>query len=87
MRVFEAIGYDKKLITTNDTVVHYDFYRPSNIFVWDGKNIEALKAFMQQPYEPLPPELKEKYSFSNWLRFAFDIEPHQAITLPELPER
>ena len=87
LRVFEAIGYDKKLITTNDTVVHYDFYRPSNIFVWDGKNIEALKAFMQQPYEPLPPELKEKYSFSNWLRFAFDIEPHQAITLPKLPER
>lgn len=42
---------------------------------------------MQQPYEPLPPELKEKYSFSNWLRFAFDIEPHQAITLPKLPER
>ena len=25
LRIFEAIGLDKKLITTNPTIVHYDF--------------------------------------------------------------
>lgn len=86
LRIFEAIGYDKKLITTNHTVVHYDFYHPDNIFIWDGNNMAELKAFLQKPYQPLPEKLKEKYSFGNWIKFAFDIEPHQKIELPQLPE-
>lgn len=87
LRIFEAIGYDKKLITTNPTVVHYDFYRPDNIFVWNGSNTDELKSFMQRPYSPLPPELKHKYSFENWMRFVFGIEPNQAIGLPSLPPK
>ena len=85
LRVFEALGYDKKLITTNPTVIHYDFYHPDNIFVWTGSNTEALKTFLQHPYSPPPEALKQKYSFGNWIRWAFDIEPHQAIGLPHLP--
>lgn len=85
LRVFEALGYGKKLITTNPTVVHYDFYHPDNIFVWSGGNTEELKAFLQHPYSPPPEALKQKYSFDNWIRWAFDIEPHQAIGLPHLP--
>ena len=32
----------------------------------------------------LPPGLKHKYSFSNWISCAFDIEPNIPIELPEI---
>lgn len=85
LRVFEALGYGKKLITTNPTVIHYDFYHPDNIFVWNGNNTEELKAFLQRPYHPPLEDLQQKYSFGNWLRWAFDIQPNQSIGLPLLP--
>ena len=84
LRIFEAIGLDKKLITTNPTIVHYDFYHPNNMFYWDGSNLEELKAFLTLPYVPLAPGLKHKYSFSNWISCAFDIEPNIPIRLPEI---
>ena len=84
LRIFEAIGLDKKLITTNPTIAHYDFYHPNNMFYWDGSNLEELKAFLTLPYVPLAPGLKHKYSFSNWISCAFDIEPNIPIGLPEI---
>ena len=39
-RIFEALGYRKKLVTTNTDVVNYDFYNPQNILVIDENNIE-----------------------------------------------
>lgn len=84
LRIFEAIGLDKKLITTNPTIVHYDFYHPNNMFYWNGSNLDELKAFLTLPYVPLAPGLKHKYSFSNWISCAFDIEPNIPIGLPEI---
>lgn len=84
LRIFEAIGLDKKLITTNPTIVHYDFYHPNNMFYWNGSNLDELKAFLTLPYVPLAPGLKHKYSFSNWISCAFDIEPNIPIRLPEI---
>ena len=87
LRVFEAIGFEKKLITTNPTVVHYDFYHPDNIFVWNGTNRAELAEFLKKPLFRLPEDLKRKYSFGNWIRFALDIPPYQTITLPKLPPK
>ena len=84
LRIFESVGLDKKLITTNPTVVHYDFYHPDNMFYWDGSNVDALKDFLTRPYAPLAPEIKRKYSFSNWINCAFGLEPHIPITLPDI---
>ena len=84
LRIFEAIGYDKKLITTNHTISHYDFYHPDNIFIWNGSNIRELKQFIHQPYHPLPKKIKEKYSFRNWINFVFEITPNTPIILPKL---
>ena len=83
LRIFEAISLDKKLITTNPTIVHYDFYHPNNMFYWDGSNLEELKAFLTLPYIPLAPGLKHKSSFSNWISCAFNIEPNIPIPLPQ----
>lgn len=82
-RPFEALGYRKKLITTNAEIKKYDFYHPDNVFVWDGKSLDGLAEFVAKPYRELPPEIYQKYSFGNWLRYILDIPPHQKITLPE----
>jgi hypothetical protein len=82
-RVFESIKYEKKLITTNKSIVNYDFYNPNNIFIFDRKNIknEDINAFINSDYQKLPLELVEKYSFKNWMNYILNIEPYQSITI------
>ncbi|STZ77451.1 hypothetical protein [Bergeriella denitrificans] len=82
-RAFEALGYRKKLITTNAEIKKYDFYHPDNIFVWDGQHLDGLAEFMARPLHEFPAELYAKYSFGNWIRYILDIAPHQKISLPE----
>lgn len=67
-RVFEAIGYRKKLITTNKDIVNYDFYDPANIFViHDNEDIAIPDAFFETPYKELPTEVYNKYTVSAWV--------------------
>lgn len=73
LRVFEALGYDKKLITTNEIVKDYDFYHPNNILVWDGIDEDALTEFLEKPYITINPEIKQKYSFNHWLKDKLDM--------------
>ncbi|WP_429945747.1 hypothetical protein V5G99_08355 [Bibersteinia trehalosi] len=80
-RVFEALGYGKKLITTNKNIKYYDFYHPNNMFVLDN-NFDELEAFLTKPYVELDPSIKKKYSFSNWINYVLNIEPYQPILLP-----
>ncbi|MDO4640641.1 MAG: hypothetical protein Q4A84_02910 [Neisseria sp.] len=80
-RTFEALGYRKKLITTNPSVADYDFYHPNNILIWDEKNFAALKDFINKPYHELPPAIYKKYSFTNWINTLLEIEPYQPITI------
>ena len=87
LRTFEAIGYGKKLITTNPTIVEYDFYYPENIFVWNGSNHTELVKFLNIPYRPLPEKLRYKYSFGNWLDCVFDNPPYEKIELPLIKDR
>ncbi|WP_152287826.1 hypothetical protein [Flavicella marina] len=80
-RTFEAIFYNKKLITNNPLVKAYDFYNPQNIFYWDGYNLDGYEAFLELPFAPIEASIKNKYSFTNWSNYVLDIEPHQPITL------
>lgn len=82
-RVFEAIGFEKKLITNNPSIVHYDFYHPANIFIYGNDNIETLKHFINEPYFPIKKEIKEKYSFRNWIRYILDIKPFEKLSFPK----
>ncbi len=66
MRVIEALGAKRKLITTNREVVEYDFYTPENIYVFDG-TFDFDHVFFHTPYRALPAEIYEKYSLRNWL--------------------
>ncbi|WP_439294224.1 hypothetical protein [Lonepinella sp. BR2882] len=75
-RTFEALYYGKKLITTNRSILTYDFYHPDNIFVWDGVHleIEELQAFLAKPYMDLPNKIVQKYSFENWIKAILGIK-------------
>lgn len=73
-RVFEAIGLNKKLITTNKDIINYDFYNPNNIFVWDENVTEIPKGFLEKEYEKLSDEIYNKYSLENWIKTIFNIK-------------
>src|SRR5690606_5723398 len=84
-RTFRARGLGNKLITTNRDVCQYDFYHPNNIFIWGGHDQSDLEAFLNVPYIPVAQEIREKYSFSNWISYVFSDKECQAIELP-IPE-
>lgn len=66
-RVFESIGLQKKLITTNADIVNYDFYNPNNILVIDEKNPEIPVSFFEKEYEKIPDDIFHKYSLEGWI--------------------
>lgn len=80
-RIFESLGYDKKIITTNPSVKNYDFYDPCNIFVLDD-NINDLSSFLSRPFNKVDREYKYKYSFENWINYMLGIEPNIPIHIP-----
>jgi len=81
-RIFEGIGYNKKVITTNSNVVNYDFYQPENFLIWKGQNVQELAEFIATPYKSLDDAIKVKYSFSNWIAYVLDKTPYTPIQLP-----
>ncbi|MDG6894407.1 hypothetical protein [Volucribacter amazonae] len=66
-RIFDAMCFDKKLITTNKSVKNYDFYHPNNILIWENNNAESLCDFLAKPYQPIDENIKNYYSFSAWI--------------------
>lgn len=50
-RIIEAVGANKKIVTTNVNVVHEDFYNPKMIFIWGKDNPENLIQFLNQRHD------------------------------------
>lgn len=73
IRVLEALGAKKKLITTNEDIVNYDFYRPENIYVYEGK-IDLDNVFFKSKYVELEEDIYKKYSLQSWLTEIIDGE-------------
>lgn len=67
-RVFESIGLQKKLITTNSDIKNYDFYNPNNILVIDKKNPDIAVSFFEKEYEPIPETIFNKYTLDGWIQ-------------------
>lgn len=67
IRVLEALGAKKKLITTNEDIVNYDFYHPENIYVYEG-HIDLDNVFFKEEYKEVDKEIYEKYSLRSWLK-------------------
>ena len=82
-RTFEALQFQKKLITSNPHIQSYDFYHPDNIFIWEPNNLPNLKDFLARPYSQIDQNIVKKYCFHNWLKNILDIAPYQKIVLPD----
>ncbi|MGB3159721.1 MAG: capsular biosynthesis protein CpsH [Carnobacterium sp.] len=67
MRTIEMLGMEKKLITTNQDIVNYDFYKKNNILVIPRKEIKIPKEFLSEEYEPLSDDIYQKYSIEYWI--------------------
>ncbi|MDW8851205.1 hypothetical protein SD960_13960 [Flavobacterium sp. MMLR14_040] len=76
-RVFESLGLQKKLITTNPNIAHYDFYNPKNILIIDETNINFDTEFFTSPYEPIPENIYTKYTIENWIETVFGLSKKQ----------
>ncbi|WP_447641114.1 MULTISPECIES: hypothetical protein [Chitinophagaceae] len=83
-RIFEALFFQKKLITNNPNVKDYDFYNPANIFILTASNMNEVQNFLSLPYCPVAESIKIKYSFTNWIKYILNIEPHQKIEIPQI---
>ena len=81
-RFYEALGYEKKIITNNIQVKQYEFYHPQNVFIIGHDDWNDLPSFIQSPYHTLEKDIVRKYSFSNWIRYVLNQEPFSVILPP-----
>ncbi|WP_286727829.1 MULTISPECIES: hypothetical protein [Sphingobacterium] len=82
-RIFESIGYEKKLITTNKDIENYEFYDPNNILIWNNQSPQEFLKFYHTPYKKLPKRIKEKYALDNWIKFVLKSKDFDPISLPK----
>ncbi|MDR1005476.1 MAG: DUF3880 domain-containing protein [Bacteroidales bacterium] len=68
MRTIETLAARRKMITTNDDIVNYDFYCPDNICVCDFYKTFPSKAFLDSPFaENRSEQYYYKYSLDGFL--------------------
>jgi len=73
IRTFEVMAMGKKLITTNEDIVNYDFYNPSNIYVAKNGIIDMSNDFFRTQFVPINESVFQKYSIKNWLSSVLDL--------------
>lgn len=71
MRTLEAIHAQKKLITTNPSVVNYDFYTPNNICVINKNHCVIPEDFFSTPFDKKG-KIAKDYSLANFVRTLID---------------
>lgn len=82
IRTMEVLGARRKLLSTNEDIVNYDFFHPNNIQVIDRKNITIDLSFLDKPMAPISDEIYNKYSIDGWISdiFSLDEETEPAIS-------
>lgn len=72
-RVFESLGYRKKLLTTNSAVKDFDFFHPNNILIIDPEklNVSEVRQFLEIPYTEIADEILEKYRVNTFVKNIF----------------
>tara|TARA_B110000503_G_scaffold34103_1_gene55435 strand:- start:448 stop:1449 length:1002 start_codon:yes stop_codon:yes gene_type:complete len=70
MRTLESIGAGKKLITTNKSIQHYDFYNTNNIAIInrDASDHQIDPRFWDCTYQEPDESVYEKYTLRGWLK-------------------
>ena len=73
MRTIECFGAGKKMVTTNKTIVDYDFYNPQNILLFNASKSNELMDFVKKDNYSRPNmSLYEYYSIRGWINTIFE---------------
>jgi hypothetical protein len=72
-RVFEAMAFNKKIITNNTNITDFDFYNTNNILIIKDKQITYDESFFTTKYKPLPTNIYHKYTIENWIEIVFQL--------------
>lgn len=70
LRVFEALFYQKKLVTNLAMIRKEPFYHPANIYIYDENNensFHGLKEFLDLPYVMTDQNAAAPYEIRNWV--------------------
>jgi hypothetical protein len=65
-RCISAVGAHKKLITTNPSILNYDFYRPENVYYAKDAEIDYSNVFFHSDYVQPSNDVVAKYSLDSW---------------------
>ena len=71
MRSIEAVGAQRKLITTNSDIVNYDINSPKSVLIVNRKNPIINDSFFRLKETPYTPAVREKYSVTAWINTIF----------------
>ncbi|MEY8214337.1 MAG: hypothetical protein RPR97_07610 [Colwellia sp.] len=73
MRTIEALGANRKIITTNADVKNYDFYNENNVLVLEGESdVADIVEFVSKGYIEVPDNILDGYSLDSWLARIFN---------------
>lgn len=71
MRTVEAVGAQRRLVTTNEDIVNYDLYSPEGVLVVD-RNAPAIDdGFLDREVVPFDEQVRRRYSLAAWLDTIF----------------
>lgn len=68
IRTIEALGANRRIVTTNSAVTGYDFYAPDAVFVLDpdAPDLAALRGFLDASWAGFDPTLRARYGVDAW---------------------
>lgn len=81
IRTIEVLGAQRKLITTNEDIVNYDFYNPQNILLIDRHSLKIDLNFFRSQVIPVEPEIYMKYSIDGWISDIFGLQKQPVPTI------
>ncbi len=87
MRTIEMLGANKRMITTNQKVRHYDFYHEDNIQIIDREAPQVDADFFKADKYEIDAEIKERYHVDYFVRELLGLasEKHQYYS-KQIPE-
>ena len=67
MRTVEAVGAQRKLITTNRDIVNYDLYSTRGVLVVDRDDPVIDEEFLDSEAVPFDEQVRQRYSIGSWI--------------------